>query len=46
VLWYFDDPAKFEGSEAEKLAKFREVRDQIDRKIQEWLVRQAATPAN
>lgn len=26
----FDDPAKFEGSEEEKLAKFAVVRDQID----------------
>ena len=27
--WGFDDPAKFEGSEAEKLQGFRRVRDKI-----------------
>lgn len=36
--WDFEDPAAFEGSEEEKLAKFREIRDQIDHKIQEWLI--------
>jgi arsenate reductase len=35
--WPFDDPAAVEGDEAEKLAKFRQVRDQIDQKIQSWL---------
>jgi arsenate reductase (thioredoxin) len=34
--WPFDDPAEFEGSEQEKLLKFREVRDQIDQKVHEW----------
>jgi arsenate reductase len=29
--WPFDDPAAVEGTDAEKLAKFREVRDQPDR---------------
>lgn len=37
--WYFDDPATFEGSEEERLAKFREVRDQIEQKIHEWVDR-------
>jgi arsenate reductase (thioredoxin) len=37
LSWPFDDPAAFEGSEAEKLAKFREVRDQIDQRIRSWL---------
>jgi hypothetical protein len=27
----------FEGTEEEKLAKFREIRDQIDRRILQWL---------
>jgi arsenate reductase (thioredoxin) len=36
--WSFEDPAAFEGSESEKLAKFREVRDQIEQKIKEWIV--------
>jgi arsenate reductase len=35
--WSFEDPAEFEGSEEQKLAKFREVRDQIQRKILFWL---------
>jgi arsenate reductase len=35
--WDFEDPAAFEGSEEAKLAKFREVRDQIDQRIQYWL---------
>jgi len=35
--WPFDDPATFEGTEEEKLAKFREVREQIKEKIQSWL---------
>lgn len=39
--WSFQDPAAVEGTEAEKLAKFREVRDLIDQKIQSWLAEQA-----
>jgi len=35
--WSFEDPAAFQGDEAQTLAKFREVRDQIDRRIKEWL---------
>ena len=35
--WSFEDPAAFAGSDDEKLAKFREVRDQIERTIKEWL---------
>ena len=38
--WSFEDPAKFEGSPEEKLAKFRQVRDQIQAKIQTWLTEQ------
>lgn len=38
--WSFQDPAAAEGTEDEKLAKFREVRDLIDRKIQSWLADQ------
>jgi arsenate reductase (thioredoxin) len=36
--WSFEDPAKFEGTEEEKLAKFREVRDLIEQKIKAWVV--------
>jgi arsenate reductase len=35
--WPFEDPAAFEGSEEETLAKFREVRDQIKQRIKDWL---------
>jgi len=35
--WDFDDPVKFNGSEEEKLNKFREIRDQIRKKVQEWV---------
>lgn len=35
--WSLEDPAAFEGTEAENLAKFREVRDQIDQKVRGWL---------
>jgi arsenate reductase (thioredoxin) len=38
--WSFEDPAKFEGSPEEKLAKFREVRDLIQAKIINWLAEQ------
>ncbi|MBN1994534.1 MAG: arsenate reductase ArsC [Anaerolineae bacterium] len=41
--WSFEDPAALEGSDEEKLAKFREVRDQIDRRIKEWLAEQDVT---
>jgi arsenate reductase len=35
--WSFEDPAAFVGSDDEKLAKFREVRDRIEQQIKEWL---------
>ena len=35
--WSFEDPAVFEGSDEEKLAKFREIRDQIDQKVRDWV---------
>jgi arsenate reductase len=37
LYWPFEDPAKFQGTEEEKFAKFREVRDQIEKKIRSWL---------
>jgi arsenate reductase (thioredoxin) len=39
--WSFQDPAAFEGTDAEKLAKFREVRDLIEAKIKIWLAEQS-----
>ena len=38
--WSFEDPAAFTGSDDEKLIKFREVRDRIERRIKEWLMEQ------
>ncbi|MEN6365245.1 MAG: arsenate reductase ArsC [Thermoguttaceae bacterium] len=35
LFWPFDDPAACDGSEEVRLAKFREVRDQIESKIKE-----------
>jgi len=40
IHWSFEDPAKFEGTEAEKLAKFREVRDLIEGKVATWAAEQ------
>jgi len=37
LYWPFEDPAAFEGTDDERLAKFREVRDQIADRIEEWL---------
>jgi arsenate reductase (thioredoxin) len=43
--WSFEDPAAFEGSEDEKLAKFREVRDQIERRVKDWVAEESGTRA-
>ncbi len=37
LSWPFEDPEVFEGNDADKLNKFRDVRDQIAGRIQEWL---------
>src|SRR6266545_1332080 len=39
--WSFEDPARFEGTEEAKLAKFREVRDLIEKRIKEWVAEQS-----
>ena len=36
--WPFDDPASASGNDAQKLAKFRQVRDLIDSRVREWLL--------
>jgi arsenate reductase len=41
--WSFEDPAAFEGTNDQKLAKFRQIRDQIEKRIADWLTE---TPAN
>ena len=38
--WSFEDPAAIEGTDETRLAKFREIRDQIDGRIQAWLKEQ------
>jgi arsenate reductase len=38
--WSFEDPARIEGSEDEKLAKFREVRDLIEKRVRQWVLEQ------
>lgn len=38
--WSFEDPAAFDGSDEEKLAKFRQIRDQIEERIEGWLTEQ------
>jgi arsenate reductase (thioredoxin) len=43
--WPFDDPAKFQGSELEKLEFKRKVRDQIDERLRQWLKEQSIQPA-
>ena len=37
LSWAFDDPAAVGRSEEEMLRKFREVRDQIEKRIKLWL---------
>ncbi|MFQ5731322.1 MAG: arsenate reductase ArsC [Planctomycetaceae bacterium] len=36
--WPLDDPAEAEGTDAERLAEFRRVRDEIRAAIAEWLL--------
>lgn len=40
LSWHFEDPAAARGSETEILAKFRQVRDQMDERIRTWLAAQ------
>ncbi|HTX68802.1 MAG TPA: arsenate reductase ArsC [Thermoleophilia bacterium] len=35
--WPFEDPSAFEGTDEERLEKFREVRDAIEGRVLEWL---------
>ena len=38
--WSFEDPAAFQGTDEQKLEKFRQIRDLIDEKIRYWLAEQ------
>ncbi len=42
LYWPFEDPAAAEGTNDERLEKFREVRDQIASRIDAWLTGAAA----
>ena len=44
--WSFDDPAKFQGSDLEKIKFTRQVRDQIEQRILLWLQEQEIQPAS
>ena len=37
LRWSLEDPAQFVGTEEEKLKKFREIRDQIKKRVKEWV---------
>jgi arsenate reductase len=37
LFWPFDDPVAAQGTEEEKLRKFRQVRDKIEQQIRSWL---------
>ena len=41
--WSFEDPAAFEGTDEEKLAKFREIRDKVEQRLKSWLEEQGVT---
>jgi len=42
--WSFDDPSAAAGSDEQRLAVFRRVRDKIRGRIEAWLAQQAALP--
>jgi arsenate reductase len=37
LFWPFEDPSAVQGSDEEKLMKFREVRNRIEQRIKSWL---------
>lgn len=43
LFWPFEDPAAAEGSEEEKLQKFREIRDQIEAKVKSYVSQRRKT---
>ncbi len=44
--WPFDDPAAAQGTEEERLAKFRQIRDEIDAQVRRWLKELDSQPAS
>jgi arsenate reductase (thioredoxin) len=45
IHWSFPDPAAVQGSEAERLASFREVRDAIEGRLRSWVATPPAEPS-
>jgi arsenate reductase (thioredoxin) len=45
IHWSFEDPAAVEGSEEERLAAFRRIRDQISVRVAEFFRAQSQEPA-
>jgi arsenate reductase len=45
-FWPFDDPAKFKGSDSQRLGFVRTLRDQIEQRILQWLEQQNITPVS
>ena len=43
--WSFEDPAAAQGSEQEKLSKFRQVRDQIEARVKLWVATAEESPS-
>jgi arsenate reductase len=37
LCWSFPDPSSLTGTEEQKLQRTREIRDQIQRKVQDWI---------
>lgn len=37
LRWDLEDPVKFIGTEEQKLNKFREIRDQIKNRVEQWV---------
>jgi len=35
--WPFEDPASFKGTEEERLANFRQIRDLIHKRVRDWV---------
>ena len=44
--WQVDDPAAAPGTDAERLAAFRRVRDELRQSLEDWIAATTATPAN
>ncbi len=43
--WPFEDPAVYQGTEEEKINRFRNVRNNIESKVKEWLSEFEKSPA-